>query len=185
MEEQENGMDLKQHALKQGIILGIINMIIGLLIYFIDPTMMAGMSVGLLILAFNLAYIAYVGIKFRNEETNGFLSFGRAYIHGFITFAIAGFLGILFRILLFEVIDPDVVNVLIDSSLETTENMMRNFGADQDAIDKAMEQVEKDMPASFSTFGLLKSYLFSFIFYAIAALITGAIVKKKDPAMEL
>jgi len=181
MEEQ---LDLKQDSLKQGAILGMINIIIGFLVYFIDPAMMAGMSFGFLVLGLNLAYVVYAGIQYR-KEIGGFLSFGKAYMHGFIMLLVAGLIGAIFRIVLFHVIDPDLIELMVDVSVENAAAMMEKFGAGGDQMEEALDQVREDMPANFSVFGILKGYLFSIIFFAIVSLISGAIVKKKDPAMEM
>ena len=181
MEEQENLPDLKQHAAKNGAILGAISIIISLLVYVVDATIYADWWYGLLLLVISLGYISYSGIQFRNE-IGGFLSFGKAYVHGFIAFCTAGLIGILFQILLFQVIDPDLVNILIDASVENTAAMMEKFGADPDSMEEALDKVREDMPDRFSAVGQLKGYGIALIFYAIFSLISGAIAKKKDPS---
>ena len=42
--------------------------------------------------------------------------------------------------LLFQVIDPDLINVVIDASIENTEAMMERFGADPAAMDEALDK---------------------------------------------
>ena len=113
------------------------------------------------------------------ELTGGYLSFKKAYIYSFLAFVVAGILGLVFNIFLFHVIDPDLPEMISDAIVEQTVEMMEGFGANQEVIDQAIE--DADTAASFTLIGQIKSFGMVLIFYALMSLISGAIIKRKEP----
>jgi hypothetical protein len=168
-------------AMKSGGILGLISIILGVIIYMIDPTLFIKWWFGLSMFALSLGIVSYFGIQYRNAECGGFISFGDAYKHVIVIFVISGAIGALFNLLLFNVIDPELPKILTDAVLDQTYNMMKSFGAPESAIDEQMENLKKEIPNQFSLFGQLKGFGISLIGYAVIALISAAIVKKKQP----
>ena len=96
-----------------------------------------------------------------------------------MTFVLAGLIGTAFSILLFQVIDPDLPQLMSEAIIEQTVEMMEGFGANQEIIDEAIE--DADPAASFTVMGQIKSFGMVLIFYAVMSLITGAIIKRKVP----
>ena len=90
-------------------------------------------------------------------------------------------IGTLFSILLYTVIDPDLPQNLSDVSIEKTEQMMRGFGAPEDAIEAQMDELRTSMPERFSALGLIKQFGWNFIVFAVVAVITALFVKKREP----
>jgi hypothetical protein len=76
---------LFQHALKHAAILGVISIVLTLAAYAIDYTLLVSMSFAFLSFAVYLGYGIYAGIQYR-KENGGYLAFGKAFQHGFITF---------------------------------------------------------------------------------------------------
>lgn len=173
---------LMNHALKWGGILAGISIVVVMLIYAIDYTMMAGFSFLGIMLVVGLVFVTYAGINYRNE-IGGYIPFGKAFLHGFAVFAIGGIVTTLFNLLLYKVIDPSLAENLTEAIISNTESVMQRFGAPQESIDEAIDKMREDMPNNFSTFGLLKNYFTGLIWYAILSLITGLIVKKNQPEM--
>lgn len=171
---------LMQHAIKFGVIMGGIGFVITLLLYAVDYTLLADWKVGLLILCIFIGLIIYAGINYRGQ-IGGFIAFGKAFQHAFIALAIAGLIGVLGNMLLYTVIDPELPTKLADAAVEKTAAMMESFGAPEESIDEAVEKMKEDMPSNFGPLGLLKSYLWGLIFYAVIAAISGLIVRKNQP----
>lgn len=172
---------MNNHALKSGLYIGLITIVVSLLMYIVDPTSFAIWWLQILLFIIGVAIlVTYFGIQYRKQE-GGYLTFGKAWIHSMITFVVAGFLGTIFSILLFTVIDPELANVVTDAVVEKTEAMMVSFGMPEDQLDEALEKTRTDTLERFTVAGSLKGFAWSLIFYAILSLITGAIVKKKEP----
>ena len=172
--------DLVKHAIRFGAILSGIGIVLTLLFYAIDYTLLADWKFGIVMIVVSIGMVIYAGINYRNQA-GGYLSFGKAFQHGYLTFLTAGVISTLFSILLYTVIDPDLPQNLSDAAVVKTEEMMRNFGAPEDAIEKQMDQMREDMPKRFSTVGLLTQLGWSLIIYAVLSLITSLFVKKNEP----
>jgi Protein of unknown function (DUF4199) len=127
-----------------------------------------------------LGYGIYSGINYRNE-IGGYLSFGKAFQHGFVVFAVSALISTIFNILLYTVIDPELPEKITEVAVENAQKMMEGFGMSGDQLDEAMEKTKEDTIKRYTAGGLAMSYGFTLIGCAIFALISGAIAKKKEP----
>lgn len=172
--------DLFKHAAKQGVIMGLIGVVLTTLIYLVDYTIMANMWFGLGMFAFFIGFVIYSGITYRNS-VGGYLPYGKAFQHGYVTFLVGGVVGSIFSILLYTVIDPQLPQNLTDQIVENTEQMMQRFGAPEDQIDTQLEQMRKEMPERFSALGVIKQFAWGLLIYAILTAITSLFVKRNPP----
>ncbi len=171
---------LMNNAVKNGLILGGISIAMVLVIYAIDYTVLVQMKMILFSLIISVGYAVYAGIAYR-KEIGGYISFGKAYQHGFIMFVVSSILYTLFTFLLYYVIDPELPAKLTEASLANTEEMMRGFGMQEDQLDEAMEKARESTANQFSPGKMALGLVFGAIAGAIFALISGAIVKKNRP----
>lgn len=183
MEENVQEPSLLSHALRSGVIVGGITVILTLIIYLIDPALMVSMWMILFLILITVLVVIF-GIQYRNQTT-GYLSFGNAYKHGLYTFIVAGLVGLLFNLLLHNVIDPELKDYLIEVSIENAQSMARSFGVDEAAIDQMEEDTRERSASSYTLMGQLQGFGLALIFYLILSLITGAIVKKRNPEEEI
>ena len=173
-----------QNAIRWGLIWGVVGIIITLLIYIVDITMMVNMWFGLTMFALSIAFIIYAGISYRKSVGNH-IKFGKAWIHSFVTLVVAGILGTIFNLILFGFIDPDASTTLIDAQVEGAVSMAESFGATGEALDQIEADNRERAENQWSTVGAFTQFGYGLIFYAIFSLISGAIVKKKDPAEDV
>lgn len=170
------------NASKSGLILGVLAVALTFISYIVDSSLLAAWWLGFLFLGLFMVYIIIQGVKYRKEETEeGYLSYGKAFQYSFVVFAISGIFGTLARILLFEVIDPDLVGILTEQLMEQQIAMLESFGTPASTIDDQMETMRAATEEGMSTGGLLKGYLWAMIFYVICSLITAAFIKKSEP----
>lgn len=172
--------NLFKHAARMGAIMGGIGIVFSVLLYVIDIGLMADWKVGIVFLLVFLGFVIYAGINYR-KEVGGYLSYGKAFQHGFVLLVVGGFISTIFNIILFHVIDPSLPQALTDITIENTEKMLTGFGMPQDAVDKAMEQAAADTPKRFTVVGQLTQFAWGFLIYAIVSLITSIFVKKNQP----
>jgi cation transporter-like permease len=59
--------------------------------------------------------------------------------------------------------------------------MLEKFNVPDEEMDKALERTEDQMANQYKIGGIMKAYLYSIIIYAVISLITGAIIKKRNP----
>ena len=174
---------MNNHAIKSGVMIGVISIVITLLLYLVDPTMLAAMWVGIIIFVIILGLVIYFGIQHR-KEIGGFMAFGKAWVYSMQVFVVAGIIGTIFNILLYNVIDTELAGIVADKAVENAESMMRNFGMPEDQMDEALDKTREDTIGRFSVTGSLIGFLWGLIIYAILSLITGAIIKKNEPEFE-
>jgi len=182
--DEEPKVTLRDHAIKWGVILGLVGIIYTVLLYIVDAALLANMWLGLFTLVLFLGLVIYAGIDYR-KQIGGLLPFGKAYQHGFLTLVIGGIIGTLFNYLLYNIIDPGVVETLAEAGAENARAIAERFGAPPEAIDDAVEQARTDTIDRLQGAGVFISYLWGLIAYAIIALITGAIVKRKPPESDV
>lgn len=175
---------LFNHSLKFGFIIGIINIIIGVLAYMVGESLMVKWWFGLLVLVINIGLLVYSGNQYR-ASLGGFMNFKTAFSVTFVTFVIAGILGTIFNILLYQVIDPELPARLTKAAVEQAEQMMTNMGASADRVDEQLTTVEDRMAGQFSLTGQLKGFGIGIIIYAVISAILGAILKKSEKLEEV
>lgn len=182
MEENTTTPTLVNHGAKWGAILAGVTIVLVMLIYAIDYTMMAGFTFIIIATLLGIGMVVYAGINYRNQ-IGGYIPFGKAYLHGLLVFAVAGLISTVFNFLLYFIIDPELANNMVDAIIANTEKTMENWGAPPDTIDQQIEKMREDMPKNFTAVGLVKGYFTGLIWYIILSLITGLIVKKNQPEM--
>lgn len=173
---------MNNHAIKSGVIVAVLNIVIVLLIYIVDPALMASMWM-LILFVTTIGLAAYFGVQHRNEE-GGFMAFGPAWIYSIQLFVTAGLVGTIFNILLYNVIDPELPEIIAEQAVINGEKMMANW-VPEDQLDEALEKTRTDTLERTTIAGSLKGFAWSLIIYAVFALITGAIIKKKEPEEEI
>jgi len=171
---------LFQNAIKWGLIMGAVSIVLTITFYAVDYSMLADWKFGILFILIFIGLTIYAGINYRNQ-IGGFMPYGKAFQHGFVMMAVCGIVSTIFMILLYTVIDPELPQKLIDASIEKAEAMMESFGVAGDQMEKALEDARKRSEGQFSAMGALKNYGFGLIFYAIIALITSLFVRKNQP----
>jgi len=171
---------MQKHALKNGVILSGISIILVLIIYVIDVTLLAKWYVGIGVFVLSMTLVSYFGIQYR-KEIGGYLGFKGSFMYSYLTFIVAGFVSTIFNILLYTVIDPELPHIILEASLENTEQILRSFGAPDSAIDEAIAKMEVDIPAQLSAMGQVKFYGWALLIYLGLSLITGLIIRKNEP----
>lgn len=174
---------MNKHALKSGIIYGIVGIIVTILLYVIDPTYLVAWWALVVFLILAIGFVSYFGIQYRNDN-GGYMTFGKAWIYSIQVFILAGILGTLFQITLYQVIDPELPDILVEAQIENQRSMLSGFGMPEDQMEEAIEQAREGIEDGVTPAGMAKGFLFALIFYAIGSLITGAIIKKKEPELE-
>jgi hypothetical protein len=173
---------LMQHAIRWGLIIGAISIIFTLLLYVIDYTLMVQMKFAFGGLLIYLAITAYAGIDYR-KSVGGFLPFGKAWQHGFIVLAVSGLVATIFNLVMYNVVDTELPQKLVDASMENTRALLESFGTPEDALDEALEKAKDSTASQFTVGGVAKGYLVMLAVSAVLALISGLIVRKNKPEL--
>ena len=180
----EQALSPIQSAVKPGLTIGLLTLVLSYLAYFIDSSYLASGYFGLVVLVIFFALIIYFGKEFR-KELGGFMSFGTAFNFSFFAILISGVIGLIGNMLLFQVIDPSLPQVLGELTFEAQLEMMGKFGASPDSLaPEVLDEMREASASNFTLVGQLKAFGFGLVAYAIIALILGAILKKRDKSLD-
>lgn len=170
-------------GLNSGLILGIVSVVITYILYFIDPTLLVAWYVGIGILVLHFGLIIYFGGQYRSS-IGGFMTFGTAFNFAFIAMVVSGIISMLGSLLLYNVVDPALPGVLIESQMETQMAMLERFGAADAMTSEQIDEIRTGLENGYTITGQIKAFGFLLIAYAILALILGAILKKRDKSLD-
>lgn len=175
MENQTNST--KQIMLNYGLYSGIAAILISVVNYAIgnvyDPhwwVMAAGsiISIALIVL----------GIKKVKELNGGYLSLGEAIKTGLGIALIGGLISVIYTFIFTSFIEPDFYKNMAEVSNQKLLEKYPNFSDEQ--LESAQAMASKiSNPTMTAAFGLMGSLFFGFI----VSLISGAIMKKKNPEL--
>ena len=175
MEEENEQVSVKDVAVKWGLILGIISIVLFLAIYFGG---LLGASWPSWIGAVISAGIIYMAHKEFKELGDGYMSYGKGLGIGTFTSAISSAVSSIFTYVYVKFINTDYTTELLD----ITRYAMEDEGQGEDQIEMAMGMMEKFMsPEAMLGMGLVAGIFFGFII----SLIVAAITKNNDPSLEL
>jgi hypothetical protein len=165
-------------GLTYGLIAGLIVCVITLLQYLggLDMYLSPVGYVSYLVVI-TLAVLAALKVRRENE---GFLEFSQALKITFSVFAAALLLQSIFTYILLNFIDTAFKDAVAQEVLNKTEQMMRNFGASDSQIEKAIE--EERNKDQFAPGRVLLGYAISCIVSFIFCLLISVIVKRSKPA---
>lgn len=183
---EENNSNFTNTVLKNGLILGIIHLIIFFVLYTIDPSLTVGLLYLLLVIILNLTFPTIVGRKYRNEEEGGYMSFGKSFKFGFFVLTISGLLSLFLGLGIEVLIFPDMPSVLAEAQLENSLKMAEFFGAPEASLEEMEANMDlNELEKQYTLTGRLKSIWVPAIFWAIGGLIIGLFIRKNEPIDEI
>ncbi len=155
-------------ALKFGLLLGGINLILGIMLYAADMHYQQGWEIGVISMIIMIIVII-IAIKQFKKANGGYLSFGEGIKVGLGLTLIAAIIGISYGLLLSTVVDPE----MLAKSLEFKESEMIASG------DYSSEQIKTQMaaikmsstPMIQAGLGIVGSLFLGFVFSLIPTLV--------------
>ncbi|MFI5221612.1 MAG: DUF4199 domain-containing protein [Bacteroidia bacterium] len=166
-----------EHALKWGIILGMANILLYLLVYLISKSSLTSWWLGTFSLALNI-FLLIIPVTIQRKEFGNEITFNEAFLICFITYAGGSLLQTIFTYILYNFIDPGLSEYIKTKAIEMTQSMMEKFGAPQDSIEKTLEKMQledfRQTPAR-----IARQFLFMILFGGVISLILAAILKRK------
>lgn len=165
----DSNLTIKSAILQYGTLLGIISVVFGLMIFFLDMHYTQESSVGIVSMGITIAVIVLGQYNYRKENA-GIMRLGDAIKLGLGIALISGIIGVTYQVLLVTVIDPDT----IDKMMEITQNKLidENPELPQEQLDQVLEMQKKfTTPGMMVTFGLIGSLFVGFIISFISGLI--------------
>ncbi|RSK39323.1 DUF4199 domain-containing protein [Mangrovimonas spongiae] len=169
---------VKSIAINYGLYLGGILALLSVLAYAInlDLYTKAWYGIALLLLVIVFGIISTVKTK---SALKGIISFKEAFTSYFLTVLIGIAISSVVSILIFNVIDPEAAIVLKEKIVDSQVQMMRNFGAPEEAVAEAVEKMETE-GNMFSIGNVVQSLVFQLVGFSIVGLIVALVLKKNE-----
>ena len=178
--------ELKQHVLKNGLTLGLVEIALFVLTYvcLIDSITGEDSSIlllGLVLLApilFMIIFSIYQTINFR-KSNKGFLSFKEAFTSCTGVLIAGGFIVLVFNLMLFSFIYPEFSSVMIEAQIEILITLLEFFNSPVEQIEESIAFIEEN--PDFSPTIFVNHYIKSFILYTVFGLLVAAFTKNEKP----
>jgi len=174
---------LTTYSVTQGLIFGLINIVLTMLIYLMGADFFAShfIMLPIILLLIMIIYPVFVTVRYR-KFAGGFLSFKDAYKVSFFVMVISGLVTAIFGIILYHLIDPEYPKMVQQRMIEHLTEYMTSLNVSEEKIQQSLNK--NDMAEKFTVMGQVKSYLYSIIFYGVFSLIVALIAKKNKDVFE-
>ncbi|WP_299364294.1 DUF4199 domain-containing protein [Winogradskyella sp.] len=170
---------LKSSSANYGLYLGLILSALTIIGYAVSLDLFTKWWFGILLLLIVIILGIMSSMKAR-KLLGGFISFKNAFTAYFIAILVGILLSSLVSFLIFNVVDPDAASILQEKIIESQVQMLERFGTPQDAIDKAVSDMQAN-GSMYSIGNILKSIAYQLVGFSIVGLIVALVVKKSDP----
>jgi len=169
-------------GIKWGIYLGIASVAMTLIMYLVNPIWMFQSKAMLFGLAVTIGFLVMAG-KEKRDDLGGFASFGQIFPTLFIACLISAVISVIFSFVLIKFIDPGLIDVQKEATMESTKWWMELMGVEGDAMDEALEATaealdEQDVAGPGQ---MVTGLLFSAVIAAIISAIMSLFIMKKNP----
>jgi hypothetical protein len=154
----------------KGFIISLVLIVYGLILYFVDNMEHPNLQYGQY--AIFLAGIIWACISYSNQ-LNANVTFGNLFAHGFKTTAVITIIILIYTILAFQFLFPDMVDKTIDITRQKME-------AEGKASDSQIQQTVSMMKEHFTLFAVV-GIIFGFAIMGLISSLIGAAVAKKKP----
>jgi len=174
----ENNNNYLIDIITNSLIISAILIIYGLLIYIIDISLFVKWWYGISVIVISIALLIYFGINYR-KSVGGILSYKDSFIYLYLLSIIGGAIQLIWGIIFFQVIDPELGNTLTELVIQNTVDMLERFGGGE-AVDATISSLEEELPKSFSPLGQVKTFGWQFLTSAVGCAFVAIFVKKNE-----
>ena len=179
---ESNLEDLNKLAITNGLIIGVLSTVLGILTYYVAPSLMGSTFYGIGLMLVSLGFYIFFTLDLR-KKIGGYWNFKTALKGIFLMAFTAGLLGILFNFVFYKFVEPGAFEKIsghISAGLTST---LENLGMQQEQIDEAVEKQLETMKGQFDpTFtDLARNFGIAILVQFIMSLIFAAIFKKEQP----
>jgi hypothetical protein len=176
-----NSVNIKQEALKNGLIWGAVNVVIFLVTWYIMPSLMSSYVYSFLTFGIGIGLAVFFCIDMR-KKVGGYWTFGEALWPIFVTFLLGMAVVYVFNILFGKFIDTSYPEYMKELVLTKSEDTIKAFGLSDEEATKALESTRVSLDKQFSpTFSqAIVGFGISAIMYFIGAVIFALIFKRSN-----
>ncbi|MEQ7802309.1 DUF4199 domain-containing protein [Pedobacter sp. ASV1-7] len=177
---------LKPEALKNGIGLGLISLVLGIITSYLLVGTESMMTVFVVPMIFGLVIPLIAAVFFcfdLRKKIGGFWTLRQATSGIFIMFIVAYALSTAGSVIFNKFIEKDMTERIQTTVVNATSSMMKSQGIDEDTIDKKVEEMndEFDKKNKGTIMQTIQGHVIGVIIVFVVALLFGAVFKKEKP----
>ena len=172
---------VKKYGIKFGLMIAALSVGYYLVAYLFNEELFVNWYIGIVLIVINFVLLLMSVISVKKEQ-NGFIEFKDAFSVFALSWIVNAGITMVFTILLFNVIDTELATRVVDMTIEATLSIMEKFNTPEEAIDKAIEDIQAQN--NYSVGGIIKGNLISIVVASVFGLIVAAFFKKKKPIFE-
>jgi len=173
-------MRINQLVWQHGGMAALISVILSLVAYILGVELLLGWQLLLAQFVLIITTMIVVGRAIRLNE-GGFISYWRVFQHIMLSVLCILCASALFNFVLYNFINPELVDVVLDITLEKMEVMMISSGLEGDLLQEMLIETEKKIRNGYTLTGTIQGIVFFSIFFGIIALIVSAAQYKINP----
>jgi hypothetical protein len=172
---------LKNHSIDYGTKLGGFLAFSSLLFYILDPLLFINLWIGAAFVILIVSFGAFSSYKSRNLFEDKLLNWKNSFKVYFITIAVGYLIGNITLFIIFNIIDPDIVKIIFEKSLELSEQIMIYFGTPEERIATELEKAKKIGSENlFSLKALSKDYFYKLAIFSLIGTMISLITKSSN-----
>lgn len=180
-EEVEDKQTFIQFAVRKGLILAGIHIVVSVLLYVFFPSKLAGFSYVAFIILLNIGFSIYTGIEWRNQN-GGFMEYGEAFKLSLLILIFNGLLSSFTFPIIHSSIDSSYSEVYAQAQVDTSIYWAQRFGAPETTLDKMRDKMDlAELKKRYSPLGILTGFGIAILFYVLGSLVIALFTRKSEP----
>lgn len=174
--------DLNKASATNGIIIGILSFVIGIVTYYMFPSLLGSMSFGIGTLVVSLLIYIFFTLDLR-KKIGGYWNFREALKGIFLMAFVAGVLYSVVNYVFYKFIEPDAFEKISGYVEEGVSRTLESMGMNQDQVDEAVSKQVEALKGQYDPTPLqfLKNLGIAVLIQFVMSLIFAAIFKKEVP----
>lgn len=168
---------VKPIASNLGIVLGISLSLFIVLIYAFNLELLTQWYISIIEFSIIVGLGAYSCSKAKDSFTEPF-TFKSAFSAFFICIAIGSIIYTLVNYILFNFVDPEAANYIVEASIEKMRETMASFGGTEEQMNLMVAEMESENQFSLTNQGI--GLATKFVFYSVIGLLVALIFKEKS-----
>ncbi|MDB9881846.1 DUF4199 domain-containing protein [Bacteroidia bacterium] len=169
-------------SIRHGVYLGLIAVFSHLIVYAVDPEIFLSKAYGTISTVILVLAAPIVLMVLGARDCKHFFSsysFRKAFSAAFIVGLVAALISLLYTLLFVTVIDPEMTDWLYDEKMAQEMEKLTDAGYSDEMIERSMEMASGFKKYTTGVLGSTIMHGFFLLWYALLALIIGAIQKDK------
>lgn len=174
--------NLNKAAVTNGIIIGILSSVIGIVTFYMFPSLLGSMSFGIGSLIVSLLIYVFFTLDLRSK-VGGYWNFREALKGIFLMAFIAGLFYSIVNFVFYKFIEPDAFTKISGFVEEGMSKTFESMGMEQEKVDEAVSKQVEGMRAQYdpTLLQFLKNLGIAVLVQFVMSLIFAAIFKKEAP----